>query len=76
MDSNAMSVAFFLFSIDDRRLIYRDMRLDATERILRPCLVSKNFQDSPSHRILRHMHRALNAVEKITNYTVQLEMTR
>ena len=76
MDSNAMSVAFFLFSIDDRRLIYRDMRLDATERILRPCLVSKNFQDFPSHRIFGHMHRTLNTVEKITNYTVQLEMTR
>jgi len=27
---------------------------------LRPCLVSKKFQDSPSHRILRHMHEALN----------------
>jgi hypothetical protein len=27
---------------------------------LRPCLVRKNFQDSPSHRIFDHMHAALN----------------
>jgi len=25
-----------------------------------PCLVRKNFQGSPSHRIFNHMHRALN----------------
>jgi hypothetical protein len=25
-----------------------------------PCLVSKKFQDSPSHRILWHMHGVLN----------------
>jgi len=30
----------------------------------RPCLVRKIFQDSPSHRILRHMHGALNIHEK------------
>jgi len=30
---------------------------------VRPCLVSKIFQDSPSHRILRHMHEALNIDE-------------
>ena len=30
---------------------------------LRPCLVPKIFQDSPSHRILRHMHEALNIDE-------------
>jgi len=27
---------------------------------LRPCLVRKNFQDSPSHRIFDRMHGALN----------------
>jgi len=27
---------------------------------LRPCLVSKKFQDFPSHRLLQHMHRVLN----------------
>jgi len=27
---------------------------------LRPCLVRKNFQDSPSHRIFGRMHGALN----------------
>jgi hypothetical protein len=25
-----------------------------------PCLVSKNFQDFPSHRMFRYMHEALN----------------
>ena len=30
----------------------------------RPCLVVKNFQDSPSHRILRRIHEALNIHEK------------
>ena len=30
----------------------------------RPCLVPKNFQDSPSHRIFGHMHGALNVVLK------------
>ena len=37
--------------------------------IIRPCLVPKKFQDFLSHRIFEHMHGALNAVEKITNYT-------
>ena len=32
-------------------------------RYVRPCLVSKFFQDFPSHRILRHMHGALNIHE-------------
>jgi hypothetical protein len=27
---------------------------------IRPCLVRKNFQDSPSHRIFGRMHGALN----------------
>ena len=31
--------------------------------LLWPCLVRKNFQNSPSHRILRHMHGALNIDE-------------
>jgi hypothetical protein len=30
---------------------------------LRPCLVSKKNQNFPSHRILRHMHGALNIDE-------------
>jgi len=28
--------------------------------LARPCLVLKIFSDFPSHRILRHVHRALN----------------
>jgi hypothetical protein len=35
---------------------------------LRPCLVPKNFQDSPSHRMFGYMHEVLNVDEK-TNYT-------
>jgi hypothetical protein len=31
---------------------------------VRPCLVPKNFQDSPSHRMLGHMYGALNIDEK------------
>ena len=30
----------------------------------RPCLVLKNFQDFPSHRIFGHMHEVLNIVLK------------
>ena len=29
-----------------------------------PCLVPKKFSTYPSHQIFRHMHRALNTVEK------------
>jgi len=36
----------------------------------RPCLVPKKILEYPSHRMFRHMHEALNAVEKKTNYTV------
>jgi len=36
----------------------------------RPCLVPKFFCIIPITSNLRHMHGALNAVEKITNYTV------
>jgi hypothetical protein len=32
--------------------------------VLSPCLVLKNFQDSLSHRMFRHMHGALNIDEK------------
>jgi hypothetical protein len=32
----------------------------------------KSFQNSPSHRILHHMHRVLNIDENKTNYTVYL----
>jgi len=35
----------------------------ATAHRIRPCLLSKNFQDSPSYRILWHMHRILNVDE-------------
>jgi len=35
----------------------------AAQTVLRPCLVSKNFQDSPSHRIFIHMHEVLNIDE-------------
>jgi hypothetical protein len=34
------------------------------------CLVSKIFQDFPSHRMFRHMYGALNIDGKKTNYTV------
>jgi len=46
--------------------IYRDIiRVATYVRLfgLRPCLVVKNFQDFPSHRILRHMHEVLNIYE-------------
>jgi hypothetical protein len=39
-------------------------------RMLRGCLVPKIFQDSPSHRMFRHIHRTLNVDEERTNYTV------
>jgi hypothetical protein len=35
-----------------------------TTHSLRSCLVSKNFQDFPSHRMFGHMYRALNVDEK------------
>jgi hypothetical protein len=38
--------------------------------LIRPCLVSKNFQDFPSHRMFGHIHGTLNVDEKKTNYTV------
>ena len=38
--------------------------------LLGTCLVPKKFAQNPSHRMFRHMHGALNVVEKITNYTV------
>jgi len=31
--------------------------------IIRPCLIRKNFQDFPSHRIFSRMHGALNINE-------------
>ena len=30
----------------------------------------KKFAQYPSHRIFGHMHKILNVIEKITNYTV------
>jgi len=41
----------------------------------RPCLVRKIFQDFPSHRILRHMHGALNIHEN-KNYLHSLSVNR
>jgi len=38
-------------------------RCSAFFLLFRPCLVPKIFQDSPSHRILRHLHEALNIDE-------------
>ena len=35
----------------------------ATSSLLRPCLIRKNFQDSPSHRIFGRIHEALNIDE-------------
>jgi len=32
--------------------------------------ILQNVTDSPSHRILRHMHEALNIDKKVINYTV------
>ena len=32
--------------------------------MLRPCLVPKIFQDSPSHQIFGHMYGALNVVKE------------
>jgi len=40
-------------------------------KTMRPYLVFKKFQDFSSHRILRHIHKALN-IDKKTNYTVCL----
>jgi hypothetical protein len=43
--------------------------------VLRPCLVhpkTKNYQDSLSHRILRHMHETLNIDENKNYYTFYL----
>jgi hypothetical protein len=44
--------------------------------LIRQCLdpfkLSKILQDSPSHRIFRHMYGALNVGKKITNCTVCL----
>ena len=34
------------------------------DKMIRLCLVSKNFQDSPSHRIFEYIHGALNVVLK------------
>jgi hypothetical protein len=40
--------------------------LDITKpgTVPKPCLVSKNFQDSPSHQMSRHIHGALNIDKK------------
>jgi hypothetical protein len=39
-------------------------RTTTSEGVFRPCLVLKNFQDFPSHRMFGHMHRTLNVDEK------------
>jgi len=48
-----------LFPPPPKQLIWSTQR----NYTLRPCLVRKIFQDSPSHQILRHMHGALNINE-------------
>ena len=50
------------------KLILRCKMQDGTDYgseqlLLRPCLVRKNFQDFPSHRIFGRMYRALNIDE-------------
>jgi len=40
---------------------------------LRPCLVRKNFQDSPSHRIFGRMHGVLN-IDENKNYLHSLSV--
>jgi hypothetical protein len=40
------------------------------EALFRCFKIPKILQDSPSHRIFRRMHEALNIGKKITNYTV------
>ena len=42
----------------------------ATKALFRSHSKSKIIQDFPSHRILRHIHGALNVGKKITNCTV------
>ena len=46
------------------------LKSDDLNFTLRPCLVFKKFQNSPSYQIFGHMHGALNVVLKITNCTV------
>ena len=41
-----------------------DERAGLSASTVRPCLDSKNFHPKISHRILRHMHGALNIDEK------------
>ena len=43
--------------------------------VLRPSLVPKKILQYSSHQMFGHIHKALNAVEKITNYTVKLIST-
>jgi hypothetical protein len=40
--------------------------------VFRSFKLLKILRDSPSHRIFRRIHRALNTSKKITNYTVWL----
>ena len=42
------------------------------EAYLGPVYFPKNFLQYLSHQIFIYMHEALNVVEKITNYTVEL----
>ena len=42
------------------------------EAYLGPAYFPKIFLQYLSHQIFKYMHEALNVVEKITNYTVEL----
>jgi len=52
--------------ITSRHVVFTSSSSPFVEHV-RPCLVTteikKSFQDSPSHRILRHMHKSLNINE-------------
>jgi len=46
------------------RLLHQAFQFQRKRAVhIRPCLVCKNFQDFPSHRIFVHMHGALNIDE-------------
>jgi hypothetical protein len=44
--------------------VYINTEVGHEKNWVRPCLVPKNFQDSLSHRIFRHMYGVLNVDEK------------
>jgi len=73
-NENATVVKFKIFShLNKVLMLYAYVaRFNVTENLknfinffweLRSCLIRKNFQDSPSHRIFGRMHGALNIDE-------------